>query len=312
MMRTTPGDRVDWKWLNGPATWQTEFGDPLGTTMYTACLYAGSSLRMTLELTPGGTCGQVPCWSKIRDAGYHYKDNAAMIGGVRRLKLAGSQRARTRIKLMGRGFALPDVTPPLVTPLTMQLSRNQSTICFESILGPSDLKRNDDTQLQARSVVEPITPLPPLPSGGCGGAIAPYTPGTSLPGSLSHQGLDRTFRVYLPGTYATANDTPVPIVFLLHGGFGSGAQVEESSRLIPIADGAGFVLVSPDGVAGPFGVRTWNAGDCCGYSVDTGVDDVGFMRALLDELQGHVVPRSAPRLRGRNVERRHADASAGL
>jgi polyhydroxybutyrate depolymerase len=74
-------------------------------------------------------------------------------------------------------------------------------------------------------------------------------------------------------------------VLLLHGGFGSGAQIETASRLLEVADANRFIVTSPDGVAGPGGVRTWNGGGCCGYAAATGVDDVGFMGALLDRLE---------------------------
>lgn len=33
-------------------------------------------------------------------------------------------------------------------------------------------------------------------------------------------------------------------------------------------------------------MRTWNAGTCCGYAQSTGIDDVGFIDALLDDLEG--------------------------
>jgi polyhydroxybutyrate depolymerase len=52
-----------------------------------------------------------------------------------------------------------------------------------------------------------------------------------------------------------------------------------------LADEEGFLAVYPDGT-GRFGERllTWNAGGCCGYAQDQGVDDVGFVRALIDNL----------------------------
>jgi polyhydroxybutyrate depolymerase len=51
-----------------------------------------------------------------------------------------------------------------------------------------------------------------------------------------------------------------------------------------LADDTGVLVVYPDGVAGPGGVRTWNAGGCCGYAVAAGIDDVGFVAALLDRV----------------------------
>jgi polyhydroxybutyrate depolymerase len=279
-------DRIVWKWSNGPATSQAELGDPTTTTSYTACLYAGSNLVAAFALPPGGSCGGHPCWSPSGKTGYRYKEAAATTVGIRALTLAGSTRTHTRIGLDGRGAALPDLALPLATPLTLQLSNDANTTCFETILAATDLKRNDTTELDGRQTVTATTPLPILPSSGCGGPVAPYAPGTSVASSLEYQNLSRTFRVYLPAGYAPTNDVAVPLVFLLHGGFGSGAQIETASRLLPVADAEGFIVVSPDGVAGPSGVRTWNAGGCCGYAVDQGIDDVGFIRALLDDLEG--------------------------
>jgi polyhydroxybutyrate depolymerase len=50
----------------------------------------------------------------------------------------------------------------------------------------------------------------------------------------------------------------------------------------PIADREGFVTVYPDGTGA---IRTWNGGGCCGRAVIDGIDDVGFVAALLDHLE---------------------------
>jgi polyhydroxybutyrate depolymerase len=51
------------------------------------------------------------------------------------------------------------------------------------------------------------------------------------------------------------------------------------------ADQAGFVAVFPDGTGRVDHARTWNAGDCCGHARHHRVDDVGFIRKLLDRLE---------------------------
>ena len=53
-----------------------------------------------------------------------------------------------------------------------------------------------------------------------------------------------------------------------------------------LADRAGFIVVYPDGTGRlPGFLLTWNAGTCCGYARDHDVDDVGFVRELLVELE---------------------------
>ncbi len=130
---------------------------------------------------------------------------------------------------------------------------------------------------------EPDAPRPevlPDPSAGCGGT-AGYPLGTTL-GMLAHDGLDRTFRVHVPPGYDASR--PSSVVLMFHGGGGSGEQLDTmSSNMTPIADRENFIVVYPDGTGT---IRTWNGGGCCGGAVRNDVDDVGFVSALLDHLEG--------------------------
>lgn len=120
--------------------------------------------------------------------------------------------------------------------------------------------------------------LPPEPSAGCGAGRARYGVGTTT-GTVMHGAAARTFRVRVPPGYDDRVATPVVLMF--HGGGGTGLQLEErSSRMSPVADREGFVVVYPDGTG-----RTWNAGGCCGPAARDAVDDVGFVGALLDHLE---------------------------
>jgi len=73
----------------------------------------------------------------------------------------------------------------------------------------------------------------------------------------------------------------MPVVFIFHG-FGLGG--EEMVRITGFnaqADASGFVAVYPNGS----GRRpAWNGGDCCGEAATNQVDDVGFVRALIEDL----------------------------
>lgn len=94
--------------------------------------------------------------------------------------------------------------------------------------------------------------------------------------------LQRTYTVRLPSVYD--GSTALPLVVAMHGGFGSGLQLETQSLVSDKAEQEGFIVVYPDGVASPLNIRTWNAGGCCGYAMNNNVDDVGFIDALLDTL----------------------------
>lgn len=100
--------------------------------------------------------------------------------------------------------------------------------------------------------------------------------------SIAVGALQRTYTVRLPSVYD--GTTALPLVIAMHGGFGSGTQLETQSLLSNKAEQEGFIVVYPDGVASPLNIRTWNAGGCCGYAMNNNVDDVGFIDALLDTL----------------------------
>lgn len=100
--------------------------------------------------------------------------------------------------------------------------------------------------------------------------------------SLLYTSSYRTYLLHLPPSYNPA--TPMPLIIAMHGGFGSGPQLEDQSQLSTKADTAGFIIVYPEGVKSTLGIRTWNAGGCCGYAVDNNINDVGFLTALIDTL----------------------------
>ncbi|MEE3852940.1 PHB depolymerase family esterase [Gordonia sp. LSe1-13] len=83
----------------------------------------------------------------------------------------------------------------------------------------------------------------------------------------------RTFEMYRPAGLSG----PSPLVVVLHGGYGSGRQAENSYHWDAQADRGRFVAVFPDGVG-----RSWNAGTCCGPAQQRGVDDVAFIRAVVE------------------------------
>jgi polyhydroxybutyrate depolymerase len=92
---------------------------------------------------------------------------------------------------------------------------------------------------------------------------------------LTIDGRDRTYSVFRsPGL---GRDSAVPLVLVLHGGFGTGHQAEKSYRWDALAQAKGFVAVYPDGYR-----RSWNAGGgCCGPALRESVDDVKFLTSVI-------------------------------
>jgi polyhydroxybutyrate depolymerase len=277
--------RLRWTWKLGTRTALAEFGDPLTSTTYSLCAWEPAGAAGELVLPPGGSCGTAPCWSLRGATTYRYRDSAATQAGIETVRLQASPQAKSKITVVARGSGLPADAPPFDTPFTVQLLRSDGAICFESIFPDTSFARNDPVAARATARLDATAPVPALPSAGCGQTPVVYPAGAATPDALLHDGLTRTFRVYVPLAYDFAE--PMPVVLLFHGGFGSGAQIEANAKIIEVAEEKGFIAVSPDGLLSPAGIRTWNAGACCGYATAAGIDDVGFVRALIDRLESN-------------------------
>lgn len=95
----------------------------------------------------------------------------------------------------------------------------------------------------------------------------------------------RTFLTHVP-THNVENTSSLSLVLCLHGGFGNAYNIETSTQFSIKADTAKqpFVVVYPEGINSPLGIRTWNAGYCCGYSTNKNIDDVKFISELIDTI----------------------------
>jgi polyhydroxybutyrate depolymerase len=109
-------------------------------------------------------------------------------------------------------------------------------------------------------------------------------------GTIPIDGLDRTYILRIPPHHD--GTTPLPLVFMLHGGFGSAENAATHYGWQESADANGFYAVFPDGLGT---IPTWNATHCCGYALNNGIDDVGFIRVLVQALGG-VVPLDGQRI----------------
>ncbi|MEW5742578.1 MAG: PHB depolymerase family esterase [Myxococcota bacterium] len=94
--------------------------------------------------------------------------------------------------------------------------------------------------------------------------------------TLVHQGRSRRALVYVP---ASAAGHAAPLILSLHGFSSDPEEHRDTTHYRELAEAKGFIVAFPSGVA-----RSWNGGACCGPSNVTGVDDVGFLRALISFL----------------------------
>ncbi|MFT7580138.1 MAG: polyhydroxybutyrate depolymerase [Myxococcota bacterium] len=96
----------------------------------------------------------------------------------------------------------------------------------------------------------------------------------------------RPARVKVPLSYD--GQTALPAVILL-GGYDYLAQdLDDWVRISSEVDGMGLVLLMPDGLIDSDGSPYWNATDTCCDFFGSGVDDVGYLTALLDALTSRV------------------------
>jgi len=105
-------------------------------------------------------------------------------------------------------------------------------------------------------------------------------------------GRERSYAVHVPP--GATDSRPLPLVIVLHGGGGSGAGAATQTGFSREADRSGFLAAYPDGTDQPRpflnalgkpGLLTWNADGCCGYAMANRVDDVGFLRAMVGEIE---------------------------
>jgi polyhydroxybutyrate depolymerase len=97
--------------------------------------------------------------------------------------------------------------------------------------------------------------------------------------TLTHDGLERVYILYVPASY-TGSDS-VPLVFSFHGAGGTAQYQMESYDFRPMADSAGFLVAYPQGAPVGPGVAVWNIG-----TDTTRADDIGFVQAMIDSLSG--------------------------
>ena len=96
--------------------------------------------------------------------------------------------------------------------------------------------------------------------------------------TLAVGGRERVAKVHVPAIVKA--DVEAPLVLNFHGFTSNASQQALLSGMSAKADKEGFVVVYPEGLQ-----SSWNAGACCGSSMNDSIDDVGFVSALLDEAE---------------------------
>lgn len=98
--------------------------------------------------------------------------------------------------------------------------------------------------------------------------------------TIQHEGIERTYHMYLPNNFNA--DQPTPLVFAIHGGGGTGSNFENvvsAGTLTTVAESRSVILIMPDGID-----KRWNDGRTEHFGSDSMYDDVGFISALIDTM----------------------------
>lgn len=115
-------------------------------------------------------------------------------------------------------------------------------------------------------------------------ATAPSVAESVLPAgdttqSITYAGIERSYILHVPPGIDAVQK--IPLVLAFHG---IGLDANEMMRISGLnaqADVSGFVVAYPNGTGEN---KSWNGGHCCGEAAKNNVDDIGFVRALVEDL----------------------------
>ncbi len=110
----------------------------------------------------------------------------------------------------------------------------------------------------------------------------PHTVQSPIPATFYRITRPRPVNLYVPSSYD--GHTPLPLVILLHGYSLSGSVQEWYMKFRPLAQARSFFYCYPDGTVDRWGKRFWNATDAGADFGNTGVDDAGYLRGLVEEI----------------------------
>lgn len=136
-------DIVSWRWRSTGTIPIAAFGNPVTTSDYSLCIYAGGTPALVMELRApaGGTCaGGRPCWKARGAKGYRYRDLERTPDGVTRLVLRTKPAHLADLVLRARGTNIPFPPLPLTQPVVAQLIRGDGPECWESTYSAPPMK----------------------------------------------------------------------------------------------------------------------------------------------------------------------------
>jgi polyhydroxybutyrate depolymerase len=172
------------------------------------------------------------------------------------------------------------MTPTTSIKAILSLSALLTGLAAAAAEGPLRARLRERLAERAAQQAGPVEPATRL------AASAPIPGPGRFEIRLQHEGLERMALVHVPKGYASGKATP--LVMALHGGGGGMIYQANDANygLITKSEQAGFIAVFPNGISPAKSgmLATWNAGNCCAKARDENVDDVGFLRKVVEDV----------------------------
>ena len=97
--------------------------------------------------------------------------------------------------------------------------------------------------------------------------------------TLTFNGMERSYILHIPPGYDQSQ--PTPLVLAYHGITLNAQEMMRISGFSAQADKDNFLVAYPEGSGTK---QSWNGGECCGEAMLKKVDDVGFTRAMIEDV----------------------------
>lgn len=97
--------------------------------------------------------------------------------------------------------------------------------------------------------------------------------------TLTHAGMQRDYILHVPANYTES--TPGALVLAFHGISLDADEMIRISKFNDQSDASGFLVAYPNGTGES---KSWNGGHCCGEAAKNRVDDVGFVRLVIEDV----------------------------
>ena len=164
---------------------------------------------------------------------------------------------------------MENTVPPKAAHRPVPQAYLRATFAFVMVLGLAACSGSSNT---------PPDPAAPQAFNAEGCTPVDYEAGQTTVVDIEFDGLDRSYRLFLPTDYDSA--APTPLTLNWHG-LGSTSSQQEAYTGTAIAEERGYILAFPMGIGNSF-----NGGGCCSQLSNPphSEDDVGFARAIVDDI----------------------------